>query len=416
MKEEFLPETYAYEAPERSFRALLDRYPRAINKVYYRFIRDSLGLSDEDFSSPKYGLSVVTEAEAKHSVKEIFPSLRTSTNTFERASFFAKSPEDRKALFAETLPEIADEVIYVDKEADLEELVSHLPENLELIEDKGDLFLRKNGKIVAAIDLNGYSDVIEFNEIDHTITLTTGVKIEEAERFLNDAKNIGAHKRYTLFPEVGIEKNVVSCEYIDKSGKKTEEKLKLYDENLGVLASYKLRFYLIPKERYYAYLFKDALSAATCMRELAQKRKTEFITLLDESATNEFLRFVGIREVFDKLYALRGYKKDKRCLIIGKANSKRGRRAKKACALRYGGATMTSLLATRYFNDLDERARSFEEEGIFPVYFEKRVSWQNLFEEKEKTDRLMSDGFSVCEIRPYKIESAVLKYRTLKKY
>ena len=311
MREEFFPDFYLEPAPIGTFRALVKTPSTPPSKQYYAFLKKALCLSDDEFTGEPLGLKQIPVIQPKTDVKELFSGLEVSLDAFDRAKASVIDGK-RTDILRGNLPPIADGVIYVGNDDDLAKVFSIAKGNGLSVSDKGDrVFLLAEERIIAVVDFSKYAYVVEFNQINHLLTISKGVTIESAEKYLNNVKEI-AKRSYTLdLPELrgDVERNAVDKGYKEFDG-------------VRIQSASTLRFYEPRGKKRFAYVFKNFDLAITCLRELKQSGNDLELLLLDENASVETFSATTI-EPIEKYFSIRGYKRGKRAVILGIAKGGR---------------------------------------------------------------------------------------------
>lgn len=409
MREEFFPDFYLEPAPIGTFRALVKTPSTPPSKQYYAFLKKALCLSDDEFTGEPLGLKQIPVIQPKTDVKELFSGLEVSLDAFDRAKASVIDGK-RTDILRGNLPPIADGVIYVGNDDDLAKVFSIAKGNGLSVSDKGDrVFLLAEERIIAVVDFSKYAYVVEFNQINHLLTISKGVTIESAEKYLNNVKEI-AKRSYTLdLPELrgDVERNAVDKGYKEFDG-------------VRIQSASTLRFYEPRGKKRFAYVFKNFDLAITCLRELKQSGNDLELLLLDENASVETFSATTI-EPIEKYFSIRGYKRGKRAVILGIA--KGGRKISKyiysyarSVCLKYGGATLTKYFPEKYLKTADY-VEAFEDYGITVENKEISLLWSELANAKADAEKsLQGDNvFVSCKIIPEEVEKARLIFRIIRK-
>lgn len=377
-KTEFYPAWCEEEAPSGSYRSLF-KYgdPRRFkhpNRGLYKLIKDVFGMTDADFQKPTLGMEQVSvdvpvELEAGH-IKKLTAivggeNVRTDTYSRVRAAYGA-GMIDALRLRNQIIENIADIVLCPRDNADIQAIVEYCDQNrIPLYVYGGGSTVTRGMEAVkggVSLDMSVHMNrMLEFNEINHTITVQAGMWGPELERILQNApETLNAKRRYTTghFPQsfehssVGgwvvtrgagqnstyygkIEDMVIAQEYITPIGVfKTQEFPRAatgpdFDQvmmgsegTIGILTSVTLRVCHWDPEhtRRYSYLFKNWQEAQAACREIMQGEFgfPSVFRLSDPEETDVAMRTYHIHDtIADKLLRALGYQPMQRCLLLG---------------------------------------------------------------------------------------------------
>ena len=272
--------------------------------------------------------------------------------------------------------------------------------------------------------------MVDFNEIDQTITVEAGMSGPKLEETLNNAvKLFGAKRAYTCghFPQsfeyssVGgwtvtrgagqnstyygkIEDIVIAQEYATPRGiVKTEpfpakatgpdiNQIMMGSEGtFGVLTHVTLKvFRHMPENHYkFSYMFKDWNTAMEAAREIMQCEcgRPSVFRLSDPEETDCMMRLYGVDEspIAGMLSSL-GYKPHQRCLFLGFTDGEKGfckniaRNVRKICR-KYKALSLTGAVTSAWekgrFNDPYLRD-SMQDFGIMTDTLECSVTWSQM--------------------------------------
>lgn len=384
-KENFYPEWIEIEAPEDSYRAIFKWGAKNVfkhpNKRLYSLMKKTFNLTDDYFLKPKStGLEkfdIDLPVKLKDKDIEFFKNLVGAENirldTFTRTSVsYGKTMIDLFRLRNKIVENIPDIVIYPRNEDDIIKIVDYCCSN------KIALYVYGGGSSVTrgmeatkggiTLDMRVYMNkIIKLNEINHSVTVQSGISGPQLENALNNAPELfNAKRRYTCghFPQsfeysvVGgwvvtrgagqnstyygkIEDLVISQKYITPKGiiKTFELPAKAIGPDIdqimmgsegtfGILTEVTLKIFHYQPEntRRFSYIFKrwdDALSAT---REIMQGQFgfPSVFRLSDPEETDVVMKLYGIEgSIFEKLLSLKGFKRGEQCLLLGTVDGDR---------------------------------------------------------------------------------------------
>lgn len=282
-----------------------------------------------------------------------------------------------------------------------------------------------------SLDMRAHMNrILDFNEVNQTITVEPGMFGPELEKSLNQAQELfGAKQAYTCghFPQsfefstVGgwvvtrgagqnstyygkIEDLVICQEYVTPAGEiKTQaypasaigpsiDEIMLGSEGAyGVLVNVTLKIFrrLPQNQRRFGYIFQTWQQALEATREIMQGQfgYPSVFRLSDPEETDVALKLYGVEgTMIDKIMAIRGYKAGQRCLLIGLADGDADftklvvTKIGKICR-QYGALSTTGYVTKEWekgrFKDpyLRDDLQDF---GIMTDTLECAVTWDNL--------------------------------------
>lgn len=378
---------WEHEAPpEGSFRSIFkwanpDEF-KSPNEGMYRLIKDSFGLTDEDFRVRQHeGLEQVPDDVPCELAKEYVDyftkvvgedCVKMDTYTRLKVSY-GKTLIDAIRLRKGIIENIPDAVLYPSSKTQIEEIVAYCAKH------KIPVYCKTGGSTVTqgmeairggiSLDLAvHFNKVVNFNEKNQTITVESGMLGPDLERYLNEAPALlGASRAYTCghFPQsfygagVGgwvvtrgagqnssyygkIEDMVVCQEYATPVGNiKTGEfpatalgpsidQIMIGSEGaFGVLTHCTLKvFHYMPKNRrYFSYIFPSWESAQAVAREITQGEFgiPSVFRLSDPEETSVMLHNYNIEGTkLSSIMEHRGYKSMERCLFLGFTDGEKG--------------------------------------------------------------------------------------------
>lgn len=380
-KDEFYPQWCEQEAPPRSFRSLI-KYgdPKGFkhpNRGLFRLLKESLGLSDEDFKRPKLSGEPFDIEIPPKLAGENLEALRTMvggenlfTDTYSRTrASYGAGTIDAMRLRHKIVENIADAVVCPRSQQDLETIVDycHKHQIPVYVNGGGSSVTRGKEAVKGGVSLDmsvHLNKVVTFNEANQTITVQAGMWGPELERILNNAPAmLAAQRRYTCghFPQsfdhssVGgwvvtrgagqnstyygkIEDMVIAQEYVTPVGVfKTPEyprsatgpdfdQIMIGSEGtFGVLMNVTLKVcrYTPENTRRFSYLFRNWEDARNACREIMQAEfgYPSIFRLSDQEETDVAMRTYHVHGTpADTLLRFLGYQPMQRCLFLGTAD------------------------------------------------------------------------------------------------
>ncbi|MCP5465218.1 MAG: FAD-binding oxidoreductase [Thermotogae bacterium] len=375
----FEPKWYTDKPPEKSYRSLLrwgrwDDYKHP-NERLYKLMKETFGLTDKDFESPKtLGLDIIEDnvpvnmsQEHINFFTDILGKENVKKDTYTRTSVsYGKTLYDSLRLREKLIENIPDLVLYPRNHEDVVKIVNYCDKNKIPVYVFGGgssvcrgLEAVKNG---VSLDMRPHMNkVIKISEKNHTITVQPGMQGPELENFLNNADTLlGTDKKYTCghFPQsfeyssVGgwtvtrgagqnstyfgkIEDIVISQKYVTPSGViETKEfpaaatgpdldQIMMGSEGtFGILTEVTLKIfnYMPENHRKFSFIFRNWEDAKEASREIMQGQfgYPSVFRLSDPEETDVAMKLYGIEGTFiDKLLSVRGYKPMERCLMLG---------------------------------------------------------------------------------------------------
>ncbi len=456
-KQKFVPNWFDQPTPDGTYRSLYKwgdpagfKHP---NSGLVRLIMETFGVTQEDLKKPiNLGLEKI-EGERPISLSKaqlaFFASLcgeeNVKTDLYSRvAHSYGGAMIDALRLRNKIIENIPDAVVCPRNQDEIEKLVAYCNEERipVYIYGAGSSVTRgleavKNG---ISIDMSMHMNkVVQFNEIDQTITVQAGMTGPQLEELLNHApEKLSAKRQYTCghFPQsfeyssVGgwvvtrgagqnstyygkIEDIVVAQEYVTPVGiLKTQEHPRCavgpdFDQVMmgsegafGVLVNVTLRiFRWLPENRKrFSYMFKDWRSAREACREVMQAEfgYPSVFRLSDPEETDVAMKLYHIEGTpADTLLKALGYKPMQKCLLLGHTDGERAfsanvnRKIRQICA-RHGAFNLSFAQVTRSwekgrFRDPYMR-EDLEDFGILIDTLECAVTWSQM-EEVHRTVR-----------------------------
>lgn len=444
----FTPKWYEDLPPEGSYRSILKwgnpkefKHP---NPRLYDLMKKTFEMTDEDFETPqKMGLEKVdfekeitlTERQITH-LKHIVGEKNIRMDPYSRLQIaYGKTMIDSMRLREGIVENIPDIVIHPRSKEDIKKIVEYCNE------EKIPVYVYGGGSSVTrgvecvkggvSLDMRVHMNkVVNFNEINQTITVEAGMSGPKLEDTLNKAKELfGAKRSYTCghFPQsfeysaVGgwvvtrgagqnstyfgkIEDMVICQEYITPAGEiKTDEYPALatgpsIDEIMmgsegayGILVSVTLKIfrYMPENQRRFSYIFKNWKDARNAAREIMQGQFgfPSVFRLSDPEETDVMMKLYGVEgTIIDKIMTARGYKQNERCMFLGFTDGETSftkvvrKKVHKICK-EYGAMSTTGYVTKAWehgrFRDPYLR-EDLQDYGIMTDTLECSVNWENM--------------------------------------
>ncbi|MDR1929580.1 MAG: FAD-binding oxidoreductase [Treponema sp.] len=446
---DFEPAWYHGEVPPDSWRSIFKwgdpkeiKVPR---ESLYKLMKENFGLCDDDFKeySEDLGLDPVefdipvriSRAHIRR-FEEITGKDFVRTDDYARLSVaYGKTMYDLMRIRKKVVENIPDVVLYPDTKEQIEEIVAYCTKK------KIPLYVYGGGSSVTrgvecvkggvSLDMRlRFNKVVEFNEIDQTITVESGMSGPKLEETLNNAVgNFGARRAYTSghFPQsweyssVGgwvvthgagqnstyygcIQDIVLGQDYATPAGTIHTDRyprkatgpdlghIMMGSEGaFGVLTHVTLKvFRHMPRTiRRFSYMFKDWETGQAAAREIIQSEAgyPSVFRLSDPEETGIMMHMYGVMESpLRVLFDLKKFKINEMCLYLGFTNGEEG--FSKNCAgnvrrvaRKYGGIWLSGLVCRGWekgrFNDpyLRDTMQDF---GLVMDTMECSVNWSNM--------------------------------------
>lgn len=460
----FEPKWVKEAAPADSWRSIFRwgdpdfvKYPK---ESLYKLIKETFKMTDEDFShyDGSIGMEKVKldqpskiSAEDLKALQEIVGKENVTTDDYPRlAVAYGKTGYDTLRLRQHKVDSLPDAVVYPSTHEEVQKIVTYCSEH------KVPLYVYGGGSSVTmgveptlggiSLDMRKrFNKVIEFNEVDQTITVQAGMSGPDLEKNLNEAvQRFGAKRAYTCghFPQsfeyssVGgwtvtrgagqnstyygcITDIVLSQKYAtpigeiqtshyprQATGPDLNQIMMGSEGTFGVLTEVTLKVhrYMPENRKRFSYIFRDWPTAMAAAREMMQCEAgfSSVFRLSDPEETNLMLRLYNVDETpLWKLLDLRGFKDMQRCLFLGYTDGEKGYSANVAKNIRriahqYGGMSLTSFVTKSWekgrFNDpyLRDTMLDF---GIMTDTLECTVNWSNM-------EQVHRDVRKVCHALP----------------
>ena len=449
---DFSPNWFTSEAPKDSYRSIFrwgdPKFVKYPNEHLYKAMKKIFHLTDEDFShyDGDIGLDrvkfdvpkkIVTNEDIEF-FKSVVGKKYVRDDDYARLSVaYGKTMYDLLRLRKKIVENIPDVVIYPSSTEQIEKIVSYVNEK------KIPLYVYGGGSSVTrgvecmkggvSLDMRlRFNKVIDFNEVDQTITVEAGMSGPKLEETLNNAiKLFGAKRAYTCghFPQsfeyssVGgwvvtrgagqnstyygkIEDIVMGQKYAtpigrivtshyprEATGPSLNQIMMGSEGAFGVLTEVTLRiFRYMPKNRIrFSYMFKTWDTAMDAAREIMQKEcgVASVFRLSDAEETEEMMMLYGVDHgPLNSLLSKLGYKPNQKCLFLGFTDGEKGYsrnvvRNIGKIARKYHAFNLTGYVTKAWekgrFNDpyLRDTMQDF---GIMTDTLECSVNWSNMAE------------------------------------
>jgi alkyldihydroxyacetonephosphate synthase len=384
-KQNFIPDWLEKEPESKSFRSVFkwgakDCYKNPSNG-FFNVIKEELNLSDADFQTfVNTGNKVVEEKEkiniASEDLQE-FEKIVGKANLFfdsySRLKYSTgKSMEDIINLRQEQISDICDLVLHPRNKEDVKKIVGlcHTKKIPLHVYGGGSsvtlgLSCPKGG--VTLVMSSHMNKMIEFNEVNQTITVESGMMGPVYEDLLNSApEKLNSKRRYTggHYPQSFEYSSVggwvvtlgsgqassyygdacdlvISQEYVTPQGSfkthdypatatgpKINDIMKGSEGCFGVLVSVTMKIFQYQPEtsKEFTFMFPDFKIAVNAMREISQAESgmPSIFRLSDPEETDVALKMYGLQGgLLDKFMELRGMKPGARCLMMGKTDGEK---------------------------------------------------------------------------------------------
>ncbi|MBQ6264172.1 MAG: FAD-binding oxidoreductase [Clostridia bacterium] len=446
---EFEPAWIKEAAPADSYRSIFRwgdpefvKYPK---EALYKLMKTTFKMTDDDFRqyAGDVGLDkVVLDAPSKmaqehiDAFKKISGDENVSTADYDRLSVaYGKTAYDLFRIRERRFDSLPDVVIYPSTSEEIEKIVAYCTQH------SIPLYVYGGGSSVTmgvepvkggvSLDMRrNFNKVINFNEIDQTITVQAGMSGPCLEETLQNAqKNFGAKRAYTCghfpqsfeFSSVGgwvvtrgagqnstyygtIADIVLSQKYAtprgrivtshyprEATGPNLNQIMMGGEGAFGVLTEVTLKvFRWMPENRhYFSYMFRDWQTAMNAGREMMQREcgYSSVFRLSDPEETSLMLKLYNVDETpLEPLLKMKGYKDMERCLFLGFTDGEKGfsdnvAKNIRKVAKQHGGMSLTAFVAKSWekgrFTDpyLRDALMDF---GIVTDTLECTVNWSNM--------------------------------------
>lgn len=446
----FEPKWIKTPAPAESWRSVFRwgdpeffKWPK---ESLYKLMKDTFKMTDDDFRqyNDDIGFDKVENInkpiniDEKHidKMREIVGADFVSLRDYDRVSVaYGNTAYDLMRLRHKRVDSIPDVVVYPDSTEQVEAIVAYVTENnIPLyVYGGGSSVTRGVEPIKGGITLDmrkRFNKILDFNEIDQTITVQAGLSGPDLEDALQNAvSRFGAKRAYTCghfpqsfeFSSVGgwvvtrgagqnstyygtIADIVLSQRYAtpigviqtshyprEATGPSINQIMMGSEGTFGVLTEVTLKVcrWMPENRKRFSYMFKDWETAMDAGREMMQCEAgfSSVFRLSDPEETSLMLKLYNVDDtplapLLDKL----GYKDMERCMFLGFTDGEKGFSANVAknimkIALKHGAMPMTGIVTKSWekgrFNDpyLRDTLMDF---GICTDTLECTVNWSNM--------------------------------------
>lgn len=460
---DFSPNWFTEESPKGSYRSIFKWGDPKAYKIprenLYKLVKEIFGLTDDEFKEPgELGLEQVKydippKLDKKHiaAFEKIVGKENVSQKDYDRLSVaYGQTMIDLMRLRKGIVENIPDAVLYPGDAEEITKIVAYCNENLIplYVYGGGSSVTRGVECVKGGISLDlrkNFNKVINFNEINQTITVQAGMFGPALEKILNNAEvTLKAKDRYTCghFPQsfeystVGgwvvtrgagqnstyygkIEDIVLSQEYATPVGYiKTDntprkatgpdiDHIMMGSEGCyGVLTNVTLRvFKYRPENRVrFSYMFKSWDDAMNACREVMQGEFgfPSVFRVSDQEETQVMMRMYGISDSpLDTLLKMKGFKDYEKCLLLGFTDGEKAfgknvaRKVRKVCK-KYGALSLTGIVTKSWehgrFSDPYMRD-NLQDFNVIIDTLECAVNWDNM-------EQVHNDVRKYCKSRP----------------
>ncbi len=411
---------------------------------FYKFQRDALHLTDEDFSEACIGESEATFKKEKSGLDtkdlDTFKSIVGDDNisldaSVRLAASFTKNSVDALNIRRGILPPLVDAVVYPSTESELSAIQKYAKKrNITLVTVSALIPIEVDKKTVAVDLTKNYNRLRAFSEVDSYVTVESGMYLTALENIINNASDSFRDYRvvgkYTVghFPLEyeecsvldcvnGVKYGSESCYYgsfddivIEKEYVCVDGETRLEYEEGAILSSVKLkmrRFY--PENRFgFSFMFRTFQEGQNALREIFAKEGgiPHMIRLSGANDTSMLMSYYHLTgSVVDGYLKARKYKDKERCLMIGFSGgaysySRNAYNTAKRIAKKYRGISLTTVLADAYDESRFNEMYVFEALADFGIIAEREMSFLRWSEMPEKNFELAEDEgtFKRCRI------------------
>ncbi|MDH5717206.1 MAG: FAD-binding oxidoreductase [Spirochaetia bacterium] len=416
------------------------------NNYLTELLKDFFSLKEEYFEKPlntgfeTVSYTIPVKLEKKHIIffQNTCGAENVKIDEYSRLKYaYGKTMYDLIRLRNKTIENLPDAVLHPKTKEEIIKIVNYCNKNKIAIYVTGGRTSVTRGtepvKKGISLDMSThFNNVISFSEINQTITVEAGIMGAKLENILNNAdEKIGAKRKYTCghFPQSfefstaggwtvthgsgqqstyygDIKDLVIAQEYITPSGViKTKSfpaeasgpsinSIMIGNEGaFGILVNVTLKvFRYYPKNRrYFSFLFKNFKEALNAVREINQSEAgvPSALRLSDAEETNIAFKLYGIDDSFmAKILPILGYKKNKRCLLLGFCDGGKNYTALVKKNIKKISKTNKSINITGYPAKKWEKNRfkdpymrdDFQDFGIITDTLETSVTWENILE------------------------------------
>lgn len=403
-KHNFIPDWLEKEADQQTFRSIFKwgakDYFKHPSQGFLTVIKAALGLSNDDFQIPaNLGNKAVANTRETRIAKEDIPLFETIVgrdnifiDTYSRLKYSTgKSMEDIFNLRQERIENICDIVLHPRNREDIIKIVALCHDKKIPLHVYGGgssvtlgLTCPKGG--VTLVMSTHMNKMIEFNEINQTITVEPGMMGPVYEDLLNCApEKLNAKARFTgghfpqsfEFSSVGgwvvtlgsgqassyygdIYDLVVSQEYVTPTGSfktldfpatatgpKINDIMKGSEGCFGVLVAVTMKIFLYQPEtaRQFTFMFPEFETAVTAAQQISQAESgmPSILRVSDPEETDIAMKMYGLEGGLpDRYMGFKGLKPGSRCLLMGQTDGENSfsknlfKQVKKICKSNHG--------------------------------------------------------------------------------
>ncbi|MCQ2409022.1 MAG: FAD-binding oxidoreductase [Clostridia bacterium] len=445
---EFEPKWITDAPNPKSFRSIMKwgdpNFYKAPKEGLYKLIKSTFNLTDDDFKEMvDTGEQIVDmKVETKLSeeqvkaIKEIVGDEFATIDDFTRISLaYGKTMIDIMRLRKGIVENVPDIVVYPSTTEEVQKLLAYADSNgIKVYIHAGGSSVTRGTEPMVGPNMmietqKRFNKVIEFNEVNQTITVQPGITGPALEKLLNNApENFGSTKRYTCghFPQSfeyscvggwvttrGSGQNstyygcaadiVLSQEYVTpvgviKSDNKPRkatgpdiDQIMMGSEGcFGILTQVTLKiFNLSEKHLKFSFMFPTWEEGMAVMREVMQGEfgHPSAFRLSDAEETDMMSHMYGIiGSPLEPMLKATGYKMHQRCLLLGFCDGEIGYQKNvvkniKKIAKKHHGLYLTGYVTTSWehgrFNDPYLRD-TIQDYGIIIDTLECAVNWDNM--------------------------------------
>jgi len=447
---DFIPDWLEREPDKQSFRSIFkwgakDHFKHP-SKGFFNVIKEELGLSNADFRvQVNLGDKTVENTRKTTIAKEditLFETIVGRENlffdTYSRLKYSTgKSMEDIFNLRQERIEDISDIVLHPRDKADIEKIVALCHEKTIPLHVYGGgssvtlgLACPKGG--VTLVMNTHMNKMIEFNEINQTITVEPGMMGPEYEDLLNHApEKLNAKNRYTggHFPQSFEFSSVggwvvtlgsgqsssyygdacdltISQEYVTPAGAfkthdfpatatgpKINDIMKGSEGCFGVLVAVTMKIFQYQPEtaRQFTFMFPKFETAVNAAQQISQAQSgmPSILRLSDPEETDVAMKMYGLEgSLVDRYIGFKGLKSGSRCLLMGQTDGEKSfsknlfKQIKKICKKSHGlyltGYPMKKWQKGRFSDPYMRDA--LNDFGVLIDTLEASVNWDHIHE------------------------------------
>lgn len=464
---DFSPDWKTDRAPRGSYREILKwgdpEFFKVPKESLYKMIKETFELTDDDFKEAQYlgneqvdfDIPIKLSDEDIAVFKSIVGDENVKSDPYSRLSVaYGKTMYDLLRLRKHIVENVPDIVLYPGSHEEIEKIVAYCDKKTIpiYVYGGGSSVTRGVECMKGGISLDmrkRFIKVINFNEINQTITVEAGMSGPDLEKTLNEApERFGAKMRYTCghFPQsfeyssvggwtvtrgagqnstyfgkiehivlgqvyVTPRGNIVTDDYPAKATGPDVNQIMMGSEGTyGILTHVTLKFFRYMPENHYrfSFMFHNWEEAQAAAREIMQAQigYPSVFRLSDPEETEIMMRLYGIDEipVIGSVLRAKGYEPMKKCLFLGFTDGERGfcknlAKKVKKIARAYGGMGLTGIPVKAWekgrFNDPYLRD-SMQDFGIMTDTLECTVNWDNMGKVHEMVR-------TYCKSRPHTI-------------